>query len=127
MEKMKPNIRLRWMRLMTTEIKPLDFIHCVHLPDHQIARYVRNAKYPRFCASTTSAILTSLLFILVIVINALTFYENLSMESFYNLIAVICYAIFTKCTMSDYFVYKSYGVKNSYQFCQLNQFRINFY
>lgn len=127
MEKMKPNIRLRWMRLMTNNIKPLDFIHCVHLPDHQIARYVRNAKYPRFCASTTSAILTSLLFILVIVINALTSYENLSMESFYNLIFVICYAIFTKLTLSDYFVYKSYGVKNSYQFCQLDQFRINFY
>lgn len=29
--------------------------------------------------------------------------------------------------LSDYFVYKSYGVKNSYQFCQIDKFRINFY
>lgn len=127
MEKMKPNIRLRWMRLMTNNIKPLDLIPCVHLPDHQIALYVRNAKYPRFCASTTSAILTSLLFILVIVINALTFYKNPSMDSVYNIIFVICYAIFLKHSMKDYFVYKCYGVRDSYQFCQLDQFRINFY
>ena len=112
---------------MTNDIKPLSFIRCVILPKHQVARYVRNAKYPRFCASTTSAILTSLLFILVIVINALTFYKNPFMDSVYNIIFVICYAIFTKLTLTDYFVYKSYGVRDSYQFCQLDQFRINFY
>ena len=112
---------------MENEIKPLSFIRCVHLPDHQIARYVRNAKYPRFCASTTSAILTSLLFILVIVINALTFYKNPSMESIYNITSILCIIIFLKHTMSDYFVYRNYGVKNSYQFCQLDKFRINFY
>ena len=112
---------------MTNDIKPLSFIRCVILPNHQVAQYVRNAKYPKFCASTTSAILTSLLFILVIVINALTFYKNPSMDSVYNIIFVICYAIFLKHSMSDYFIYRKYGVKNSYQFCQLDQFRINFY
>ena len=113
--------------MINEPIKPLDFISCVILPNHQVARYVRNAKYPKFCASTTSAILTSLLFILVIVINALTFYKNPSMDSIYNITSVFCFTIFLKHTMSDYFVYKSYGVKNSYQFCQLNKFRINFY
>lgn len=112
--------------MINEPIKPLDLIPCVHLPDHQIALYVRNAKYPRFCASTTSAILTSLLFLLVIVINLLIIYKNPSMESIYNITSILCIIIFLKHTMTDYFVYKSYGVKNSYQFCQLDQFIINF-
>ena len=112
---------------MTNDIKPLSFIRCVILPNHQVAQYVRNAKYPKFCASTTSAILTSLLYILVIVINLLIIYKNPSMESIYNITSILCIIIFLKHTMSDYFVYKSYGVRDSYQFCQLDQFRINFY
>ena len=112
--------------MINEPIKPLDFISCVILPNHQVARYVRNAKYPKFCASTTSAILTSLLYILVIVINLLIIYKNPSMESIYNITSILCIIIFLKHTMSDYFVYKSYGVRDSYQFCQLDQFRINF-
>jgi len=110
---------------MENEIKPLSFIRCVILPNHQVARYVRNAKYPRYCESTTSAILTSLLFVLCISINAWIFFNTFTMQSITNLLVVFCFTIFLKHTMSDYFVYRNYGVKNSWQFCQLDQFKIN--